>query len=442
MNVITVKDTDFLRPNSPDNKKAISKQIKIIRELYKVFPYAVVAGGCPVNHLLGVPGRDIDIFVTSETEAEQIVQYFTANLTPEQSCIQQFSFAKPDEKYIDNFNSQCWKFFGASQQSRNPGLFDMNVIVRKIPAETQVLHRIQLLPLLWATFPISRMAHAYLDHNGLWIMTAAGATSVGSGDYRNKIFHKSLMFALAQQQARGKTAGRTFRTAEVFRGDLLNIGIGPVHKPAPNTLNWLFTRTSDMIQDLYRGAYKVSDRNTILESIHDFRPTQGWGRCMSEVELVQVLTGERTVEDVHQEIADKGRSVRAKHPSPDKGYLSDLSWYNHYQRSSSRSRSQDWSDTWSTSQTVQSSGGQGAVVAESATISFDSPFRNTNVLQRNTSLSDLERIRASLDSRAGTFTITEDFTPPTPRPVSVASPNPFTTNQFGGPVHPRTEEPF
>lgn len=439
MNVITVKDTDFLRPNSPDNKKAISKQIKIIRELYKVFPYAVVAGGCPVNHLLGVPGRDIDIFVTSETEAEQIVQYFTANLTPEQSCIQQFSFSKPDDKYIDNFNSQCWKFFGASQQPRNPGLFDMNVIVRKIPAETQVLHRIQLLPLLWATFPIPRMAHAYLDHGGLWIMIASGGGSVGTPDYVGKMFHKNLMFALAQREANGKTMGRTFRIAEFFRGDLREARVGPVPFPGGTTLNKLFTRTSDLINDLYRGAYKVSDRNIILETIYDFQPTRGWGRCMSDGELLQVLTGERTVEDVHQEIADKGRAVRAKHPSPDKGYLSDLSWYNWYQRSSARPRSQDWADTWGTPQAVQPSGGQDTVVDSTSSSEGPNPFSGTNVVQRNISLSDLERIRTSFYSREAASLAAIDVASAT-RSVSFTTSSPSFTTQFGGTIPPGTWE--
>lgn len=441
MNVITVKDADFLRPNSPDNKKAISKQIKIIRELYKVFPYAVVAGGCPVNHLIGVPGRDIDIFVTSETEAEQIVQHFTTGLTSEQSRIEQFTMKNPDGAYVDNFNNQCWKFFGASQQPRNPGLFDMNVIVRKIPVETQILHRIQLLPLLWETFPISRFAHAYLDHDGLYIMTAGGGVAIGTEQYKEKSFHKSLMFALATNQARGKSATKTVRTAEVFRHDIRSVSV-MAQRPSESVLACLFKYTSYLLSELFRTCYKVSSRNNILESQHNFRPVQGWGRCMTDTELTQILTGERTIDDVHQEVANKGRAVREESSSKGPAYLSDLSWYGQYQRSSLGPRSQDWLDTWGTAQTVQSSGGQGAVVAESATISFDSPFRNTNVLQRNISPSDLERIRASLDSRAGTFTITADFTPPPPRTVSVASPNPFTTNQFGGPVHPRTEEPF
>lgn len=441
MNVITVKDTDFLRPNSPDNKKAISKQIKIIRELYSLFPYAVVAGGCPVNHLIGVPGRDIDIFVTSETEAEQIVQYFTCGMKPEQSQIQQFTLKNPDSKYINNWNSQCWKFFGVSQQPRNPGLFDMNVIVRRIPAETAVLHRIQLLPLLWETFPINRFACAYMDYDGLCIFQASGAHSFGTPEYVAKSFHKSLMFHLAQAQATGSSRGRTYWVAEQFRGDLREVRVGSA-PPSSAVLGSLFMYTPHLLRDFFHRYYKVSSRNNILESQYDFLPVSGWGRCMTDEQLVQILTQERTISDVHKEVESEGRALRAK-LSPDRaGYLSDLSWYSHHQRSSVGSRSQDWLDTWGIASAVQSSGREDTIMVESTPISWDNPFRNTNVLQRNMSLLDIERIRESMYARTPTFTINTGPVPPIPRPVPVTPPFTFATTQFGGPVPPGTWEPL
>ena len=437
MNVITVKDPDFLRPNSPDNKKAISKQIKIIRELYSLFPYAVVAGGCPVNHLIGVPGRDIDIFVTSETEAEQIVQHFTSGMDPEQSQIQQFTLTNPDSKYINNWNSQCWKFFGVSQRPRNPGLFDMNVIVRKIPAETTVLHRIQLLPLLWETFPINRFACAYLDYDGLCILQANGANSFGTPEYVAKSFHKSLMFHLAQSQVTGPSNARTYMVVEKFRGDLREVRVGSA-PPSREVLDSLFMHTSRLLRGFFRRYYKVSSRNNILESQYDFQPVSGWGLCMTDAQLVQILTQERTISDVHKEVESEGRATRAKLNPESGAYLSDLSWYSQHQRSSVGSRSQDWLDTWGIASAVQPSGGTDTVVGSTSTISWGNPFRNTNVVQRNISPADLERIRESMDSRAPTLFANAGPAPSIARPVPTPSSITFATTYYGGPVDPRT----
>lgn len=55
----------------------VRKQLRFIRDLYSRFPDAVVAGGCPLNHLYGVAAKDIDIFVRSEDTANAILSAYT-----------------------------------------------------------------------------------------------------------------------------------------------------------------------------------------------------------------------------------------------------------------------------------------------------------------------------------------------------------------------------
>lgn len=442
MNVITVRDSDFLRPNSPENKKNIAKQIKLIRELYSVFPLAVVAGGTCTNHLTGVPARDIDIFVTSEAEGEQIVQYLTAGLTEEQSRIEFFDVSKmgaeAEGPYAGNFNTCCWKFFGKSNVKRNTGLFEVNVIVRKVPAETVILHRIQLLPLLWLTFPISRLATAYVDHDGLSIYVATIGNNAGTPESVAKYFRKSLLTALAMHQTVGKSNRITRNTVPSIYDSFAYADVRP-HNLYQEYVPFLFTDTPYNINRMYRRRYKVSARDNILVQSHDLHEVQGWGRAMSEEDLASVITGERNYQDVHQEVADKAAKYCAGLSSEKKSFLSNLPLYREYKNSGVGSRSQDWLNTWGITSAVQPSGGTDTVVGSAPSLSWvNNPFSGTNVVQRNISLADLERIRASMDSRTPTFTTNAGVAPSIARPVPTPSSITFATTYYGGPVDPRT----
>lgn len=69
-------DIELTQGGSPEQLSKVKKQIRFIKDVYKNFPLAVVAGGAPLNHMSHVAARDIDIYVGSIQEAEAFWNHY------------------------------------------------------------------------------------------------------------------------------------------------------------------------------------------------------------------------------------------------------------------------------------------------------------------------------------------------------------------------------
>lgn len=63
----------LMNPLSPDNRKAINKQLKIIDTVLQC-TRGVVLGGCPRDHFAGVAAADIDIYVPTVQDIDTLVE--------------------------------------------------------------------------------------------------------------------------------------------------------------------------------------------------------------------------------------------------------------------------------------------------------------------------------------------------------------------------------
>lgn len=82
--LVTINDDiELTQGFSLEQKNKIRKQVRFIKELYQISPLAVVAGGAPLNHANGVAARDIDIYVQTVHEAQQIFNHFQSGIVRE-----------------------------------------------------------------------------------------------------------------------------------------------------------------------------------------------------------------------------------------------------------------------------------------------------------------------------------------------------------------------
>lgn len=74
MNVITREDSDYDLLNLDSRIKKVRAQIRFIKHLFDVKPDILIAGGCAYDHANRIPAKDIDVWLSSEEELNNLVQ--------------------------------------------------------------------------------------------------------------------------------------------------------------------------------------------------------------------------------------------------------------------------------------------------------------------------------------------------------------------------------
>jgi hypothetical protein len=379
MNVITNTIHDLLSPNTPENLAGLSKQFRLIKELYSVFPDILVAGGAPFNSFFRVKARDIDIFCISEETAYRVRDYLDGiesskifNYEVKDLDLTKVAVDTTTNPYPDNMNKRVLSFIGKAQQQRSV-FCEINVIVRKAPAGTTVLFREQLAALYLVTTPSNNYSSMYLeDGNGNMIVTRPKflPSYVGRAHRSDANFNKTLVNRLALAAGFYRKKKTIPRKHVDVMDHLSQCYIPLINSEATtsaefrDTTYWslLFYGTGYTLSDLLGTAHKVGQKTGMVQGHASIREPfcLGMGASLADEDVAEYLQNNGTYEEKYDSLKTKALNRCAEQGVTVTEREMYTLWTRHRNIlcARARSRSPNWKDTLSPAPELQSDRGQ------------------------------------------------------------------------------------
>lgn len=180
-----------------DNEDAvIKKQAKFIKKLYEEHPLAVVAGGCPTNHVFGYGAKDIDVYVGSYQEFHDILRTFKSD----ESSFVRLGRDMP-EGYTGNHIDAVYEGLLPVPRVRKKCEVLVNIII--IPSLQPLTSRVTRAVSVVDQFPYFSNMRFYAEFMGTLYLIShyqalrnpmAVRTNAASKEYESRLLAKMLVF--------------------------------------------------------------------------------------------------------------------------------------------------------------------------------------------------------------------------------------------------------